>query len=311
MEKLNEAFLSPSPYATAQTATTSSSPSFHTVLVGYQSHSYYPNNITANVGDTIVFQFIAQGHTVVQSNFEEPCVPRDAYHRGRSTFFSGWYNGSDVTSDHPPTWNLTVNDTTPIFFYCSRLGSCLDNNMIGSINQNATYSLAAQLASINSSDIMLQPGEAVPDESTPSSTSTPAASHHGVSLSNGAIAGIVVAGVFVLALACALFWFVGRHRTLKNSLAGGSQTSGAVESWVNSTNPPSTVGGPASVGRPPSYGPGEGGYMSPYDAHKSWDYGQQRHSYLPMTPPIQELGASEPVEMEETSRGRTRDRENE
>jgi plastocyanin len=86
--------------ATAQTATTSSSPSFHTVLVGYQSHSYYPNNITANVGDTIVFQFIAQGHTVVQSNFEEPCVPRDAYHRGRSTFFSGWYNGSDVTSDH-------------------------------------------------------------------------------------------------------------------------------------------------------------------------------------------------------------------
>lgn len=184
--------------------------------------------------------------------------------------------------------------------------------MIGSINQNATLSLAAQLASINSSDIMLQPGEAVPEESTPSSTSTPAAHHHGVSLSNGAIAGIVVAGVVVLALACALFWFVGRHRTLKTSLASASQTSGAVESWVNSTAPPSSVDGPASV-RPPSYGPGDGGYMSPYDAHKSWgDYGQQqRHSYMPMTPPIQELGASEPVEMEETSRGRSRGRENE
>jgi len=85
---------------TAQTATSSTSPSYQTVLVGYESHSYYPNNLTANPGDVIVFQFIAQGHTVVQSNFEEPCVPRDAYHRGRSTFFSGWYNTTDVASDH-------------------------------------------------------------------------------------------------------------------------------------------------------------------------------------------------------------------
>lgn len=85
---------------TAQTSTASSSPSHQTVIVGYESHSYYPNNLTANPGDVIVFQFIAQGHTVVQSNFEEPCVPRDAYHPGRSTFFSGWYNTSDVSSDH-------------------------------------------------------------------------------------------------------------------------------------------------------------------------------------------------------------------
>ncbi|KAI4845039.1 hypothetical protein E4T44_05847, partial [Aureobasidium sp. EXF-8845] len=229
----------------------------------------------------------------------------------RSVFFSGWYNTSAVHGNSPPTWNLTINDTTPIFFYCSRLGSCLDNSMIGSINQNANFSLQAQLNSINSSDIMLQPGENVPEESTPSSSAAPVASHHGVSLSNGAIAGIVVAGVLVLALACALFWFVGRHRTLKHSLASTSQHSGAVERWVNSTNPPSSVGGPPSA-RPPSYGPGDGGYMVPMDTHKSWDYGQQqRHSYLPMTPPIQELGVSDPVEMEETSRGRVRERENE
>lgn len=183
--------------------------------------------------------------------------------------------------------------------------------MVGSINQNATYSLQAQIDSINSSDIMLQPGEAVPEESTPSSSATPASSHHGTTLSGGAIAGIVIAGVVVLALACALFWFVGRHRTLKHSLNSGSQHSGAVESWVNSTNPPSTVGGPPSLQRPPSYGPGDGGYMGPMDGHKHWEYGQQRHSYMPMAPPIQELGTSEPVEMEETGRGRTRDRESE
>jgi plastocyanin len=84
----------------AQSATTSSSPSTQTVVVGYNSHSFHPNNITASPGSTIVFQFIAPGHTVVQSNFEEPCVPRDAYHRGLSTFFSGWHNGSDTQSDH-------------------------------------------------------------------------------------------------------------------------------------------------------------------------------------------------------------------
>ncbi|KEQ60164.1 uncharacterized protein M437DRAFT_55190 [Aureobasidium melanogenum CBS 110374] len=291
--------------AAAQTATASSSPAYHTVVVGYNSNQFSPNNLTANPGDVVVFQFIAQGHTVVQSNFEEPCVPRDAYHPGRSVFFSGWYNGSDK-----PTWNLTINDTAPIFYYCSRWNSCLKEHMIGSINQNATYSLQAQLNSINSSDIMLQPGEAIPEEGgTPSSSATPTP-HHSVTLSGGAIAGIAVAGVVVLALACALFWFVGRHRTLKDSLKSSSQHSGAVESWVNSTNPPSTVGGPSSM-RPPSYGPGDGGYMTPMDAHKHWDYSQPRHSYMPMTPPIQELGVSEPVEMEETGRGRTRERESE
>jgi plastocyanin len=86
--------------ATAQTATTSTSPSTQTVIVGYESHSYHPNNLTANPGDVIVFQFIAEGHTVVQSNFQEPCVPRDAYHPGRSVFFSGWYNTSAVHSDN-------------------------------------------------------------------------------------------------------------------------------------------------------------------------------------------------------------------
>ncbi|THW57727.1 hypothetical protein D6D20_07747 [Aureobasidium pullulans] len=323
-----DATLSASRIVALTTATSSSSStaaaSTQVVLVGYNSHEFHPNNLTAKAGDLIVFQFVAQGHTVVQANFEQPCIPRDTYHRDRSTFFSGWYNGSDVLSDNPPTWNLTVNDTKPIFFYCSRLDSCLKNNMIGSINQNGTQSLQDQLDSIQKATVMLQPGDPPPEESvsspttssTPSSTSSTvqtsaAAVHHGVTLSGGAIAGIVVAGVVVLALACALFWFVGRHRTLKHSLnsqSSHSQHSGAVESWVNSTQPPSTVGGPSSQ-RPPSYG-GDPGFV-PVDQPKHWEYGQQRHSYMPMTPPIQELGASEPVEMEETGRGRTMSRNRE
>jgi hypothetical protein len=34
----------------------------------------------------------------------------------------------------PPKWNLTINDTSPIFFYCSAPGSCIDYQMVGAIN---------------------------------------------------------------------------------------------------------------------------------------------------------------------------------
>lgn len=96
--------LSASRIVALTTATSSSSStaaaSTQVVLVGYNSHEFHPNNLTAKAGDLIVFQFVAQGHTVVQANFEQPCIPRDTYHRDRSTFSSGWYNGSDVLSDN-------------------------------------------------------------------------------------------------------------------------------------------------------------------------------------------------------------------
>lgn len=178
--------------------------------------------------------------------------------------------------------------------------------MIGSINQNANYSLQAQLDSINpTTGIMLQPGDPIPAESTPTSSATP--SKHGVTLSGGAIAGIVVAGVAVLALACALFWFVGRHRTLKQNL--DSHHGGAVERWVQSTQPPSSVGGGSSA-RPPSYATDPTSSF-PMDQPKHWEGQSLYAQYMPspMTPPIQELGVAEPVELDESGRGRARMRD--
>ena len=34
----------------------------------------------------------------------------------------------------PPTWNLTINDTEPIFLYCAAPGSCINYQMVGVIN---------------------------------------------------------------------------------------------------------------------------------------------------------------------------------
>ena len=86
---------------------------------------------------------------------------------------------------------------------------------------------------------MLQPGEPFPAEGTETTTSSTisqpayptrtadgaaassstaaaaAAAHHKSSFPPGAIAGVVVGAVAIIALAAALFYFVGRHRHVK------------------------------------------------------------------------------------------------
>lgn len=47
----------------------------HKVVVGGSSLVFQPANITAQVGDTITFQFMAKNHTATQSTFAGPCKP--------------------------------------------------------------------------------------------------------------------------------------------------------------------------------------------------------------------------------------------
>lgn len=44
-----------------------------------------------------------------------------------------------------PTWNLTINTTTPTFFYCGAPGSCVNWGMLGAINADADHSIETQL----------------------------------------------------------------------------------------------------------------------------------------------------------------------
>jgi hypothetical protein len=49
----------------------------------------------------------------------------------------GWWSGFkpvDTVLASPPTASFVVNDTEPIFFYCSAKGSCTDFQMVGAIN---------------------------------------------------------------------------------------------------------------------------------------------------------------------------------
>ena len=148
-------------------------------------------------------------------------------------FFSG-FRPVDAILDDPPSYLLTINDTDPIFFYCGAPGSCINFQMVGVVNPNATTSLQNQKDLAKDSTFMLTPGQSWPDESedpftttgsaaptsSPTSTSTSSSGastnnnaesdSHKSSLSAGAIAGIAIGGAAVALAAAALLFLCGR-----------------------------------------------------------------------------------------------------
>lgn len=85
----------------------------HDVEVGVDGLAFTPNVTTAAKGDTIVFHFYPGGHNVVKGEFASPCT------FANDGFFSGFI---DPTSGSGPADNVfvvTINDTNPIWYYCS------------------------------------------------------------------------------------------------------------------------------------------------------------------------------------------------
>lgn len=69
-----------------------------TISVGI-NWAFEPENITADPGDLLVFEFLAPGHSVVKAEYGYPCIPYDTMNRGQPSFFSGFFNGSDTSSN--------------------------------------------------------------------------------------------------------------------------------------------------------------------------------------------------------------------
>lgn len=211
----------------------------HIVTVGYLSWQFNPDTIIAKVGDVVQFQFFPPNHSVVRAEYEYPCIPYEMTGPHKTGFFSGFHYVPSVTEE-PPLWNLTINDTSPIFFYCSAVGSCIRQQMVGVINPNEIETLDMQKAYAKNSTYMLNPGEPFPPEASdmasltqvPTSTTSPAAvssatavassaapalaspsPHH--SFPSEAIAGIAIGAVAVLVLCGALFFYMGRSKALE------------------------------------------------------------------------------------------------
>jgi plastocyanin len=65
----------PTSVASSGTPQTTVTAAEHLIVVGGPNTlTFSPSNITAQVGDTIVFQFKQKNHTVTQSTFAEPCI---------------------------------------------------------------------------------------------------------------------------------------------------------------------------------------------------------------------------------------------
>lgn len=165
------------------------------------------------------WRFYPTGHWIVRSEFNQACIPYEDTGPNKVGFSSGLIDVA-TTSNNGPTFQVRVNDTNPIFFYCAAPDSCTRYHMVGVINPNSTQTYAEQLESAETAAYQMTPGEAFPSETasspTSSSSSTPGGasssssdSHH--SLSTGAIAGIAIGGAAVVVLAAALLYLCGRR----------------------------------------------------------------------------------------------------
>ncbi|KAG5982109.1 hypothetical protein E4U55_002287 [Claviceps digitariae] len=115
-----------------QTGTLPSKEASHTVKVGGPGGlTYQPEQLNnVPVGDTVVFEFLAQNHSVTQSAFDAPCMPL------AGGMDSGFIANPNNSVSPPPQVAMQVMTTKPLWFYCRQKSHC-GKGMVFSINPTA------------------------------------------------------------------------------------------------------------------------------------------------------------------------------
>ncbi|KAK6531044.1 hypothetical protein TWF281_007871 [Arthrobotrys megalospora] len=113
---------------------------------------FKPSSLKAAIGDTIDFLFRPMNHSVVRGSFDKPCVPVEDTDSGTKPFFSGFFPVKSLNDEHP-IFRIKVEDSEPIWFYCSAGRHCQDG-MVGVINPSSDknvedYAAAAAKAPVN------------------------------------------------------------------------------------------------------------------------------------------------------------------
>lgn len=104
----------------------------HSVVVGRGGLHFDPENVVAEIGDTIEWHFTAANHSVAQSDFAHPCKPL----ADGTSFFSG-FNFVTASGQNPNVYQITVIDKNPIWYYCPQtVKNHCQSGMLGVINQN-------------------------------------------------------------------------------------------------------------------------------------------------------------------------------
>ncbi|KAF9532293.1 hypothetical protein CPB83DRAFT_847601 [Crepidotus variabilis] len=95
----------------------------HKIVVGGPGVlTFSPANITAQVGDTITFEFHEKNHTATASSFDSPC--RDLFSSTGTAGFDSGFQPVASGATNFPTYTVQVNDTKPIWAYCKQATHC-------------------------------------------------------------------------------------------------------------------------------------------------------------------------------------------
>jgi plastocyanin len=169
----------------------------HRVIVGDNGTlTYSPSRISANVRDTIVFEFVAKNHTVTQSSFQDPCRKLALTSTTGQTGFDSGFMPVDPSADHP-TFTITVNDTQPIWVYCRQANHC-GSGMVFAVNSDESsshsYSAFANLAKVLNGTTSNSNTNSTGQTSSNNKNAAPT-----VRASMASAALFVVGGLFVLA----------------------------------------------------------------------------------------------------------------
>jgi len=164
------------------------------ITVGGTGLVFTPDTATPAVGDTMHFIFGVGDHSVTQSTFAAPC---SAVAGG---FDSGFQNPTSAT---PPTFDLVVNSTDPIWIHCAQVGHCpagmvFAANAPSSGDTFANFQAAAMGKSVSSSS---STSSAAASASSTTAASAPSSGYGG---SSGALASSVpgwIASVALMSLA--------------------------------------------------------------------------------------------------------------
>jgi plastocyanin len=166
---------------------------------------FFPDRVTAPVGSMVQFQFRGGNHTVTQSTFDQPCTPISSVNSSILGIYSGYQPvAASMAMGQIPVFTIMINDTRPIWLYCSQGRHC-QNGMSMVINENTAANSTRSLETYKTQASTVQQGNQVPTISggigaggaLPSDTPT---GQNG--LPSGA-AGIAAPSTLILAIAAA------------------------------------------------------------------------------------------------------------
>ncbi|MCJ1475574.1 hypothetical protein MMC13_004237 [Lambiella insularis] len=154
----------------ATTMPTTSSVSVQVIQVSTANDTgaliFTPNSVTAAVGSLVQFQFHPMNHSVVQADFNHPCIPVASITPAIKGIFSGFQATTGATT---PIFTILINNTAPIWYYCSQGMHC-QAGMVGVINPPANETIAQFAALAKLATQNLSPGQMVMNTTTAMNT---------------------------------------------------------------------------------------------------------------------------------------------